>query len=63
MVERPEAFTPQFATAGADIITVHAETCVHLHRVVHQIKSLGKGQGSPSTPPPPSPPWRRSFRT
>ena len=53
MVERPEAFTPQFATAGADIITVHAETCVHLHRVVHQIKSMGKRAGvalNPATP-------------
>lgn len=53
MIERPEAFIPWFARAGADILTVHAEACVHLHRVVHQIKDLGKRAGvalNPATP-------------
>ncbi|MCS7206941.1 MAG: ribulose-phosphate 3-epimerase [Dehalococcoidia bacterium] len=53
MIERPEAFIPLFVQAGADILTVHAEACIHLHRVVHQIKSLGKRAGvalNPATP-------------
>ncbi|OKP91999.1 ribulose-phosphate 3-epimerase [Paenibacillus helianthi] len=41
MIENPERYIPEFAAAGAGIITVHAEACVHLHRVVHQIKELG----------------------
>ena len=38
-------FIPQFAAAGADIITVHAEATPHLDRAVAQIKSLGKKAG------------------
>ena len=38
MVEHPEAMIADFAAAGADIITVHAEACTHLDRVVHMIK-------------------------
>lgn len=45
MVTEPQRFIPQFAEAGADIITVHAEACTHLHRVVHQIKDAGKRAG------------------
>ena len=41
MVVEPERLIPQFAEAGAHIVTVHVEACVHLHRVVHQIKELG----------------------
>ncbi|MEK4474098.1 ribulose-phosphate 3-epimerase [Paenibacillus sp. FSL R7-0048] len=41
MIESPERYIPDFAAAGASVITVHAEACVHLHRVVHQIKELG----------------------
>jgi ribulose-phosphate 3-epimerase len=38
MVEHPEDMIADFAAAGADIITVHAEACTHLDRVVHMIK-------------------------
>ena len=52
MVNRPESFLENFASAGADIITVHAESTKHLHKVIDQIKSLGKKAGvslNPST--------------
>lgn len=41
MIEQPEKYVADFAKAGADIITIHQEATVHLHRVVHQIKELG----------------------
>ena len=41
MIENPEQYVEAFAKAGADIITVHVETCSHLHRVVQLIKSAG----------------------
>jgi len=41
MIERPEALIPDFIQAGADNITVHVETCPHLHRTIHQIKEGG----------------------
>jgi len=53
MVERPERQLEQFARAGADIITVHAEVCPDLHRVVESIKGLGVRAGvslNPDTP-------------
>lgn len=53
MLEAPERYIPEFANAGADIITVHQETCVHLHRTVQQIKGFNKKAGvalNPSTP-------------
>lgn len=53
MVERPERQLEQFARAGADIITVHAEVCPDLHRVVESIKGLGVRAGvslNPATP-------------
>jgi ribulose-phosphate 3-epimerase len=40
MIEEPEKHIPYFIEAGADIITVHAGACVHLHRVVQQIKEM-----------------------
>jgi ribulose-phosphate 3-epimerase len=52
MIENPEKYINSFAEAGADIITVHAETCPHLHRTIQQIKQLGKKAGvalNPST--------------
>jgi ribulose-phosphate 3-epimerase len=52
MVVEPEKLVPDFAAAGADSITVHAEACPHLHRNIQQIKSLGKRAGvslNPST--------------
>jgi ribulose-phosphate 3-epimerase len=54
MIEKPELSIAQYAKSGADIITVHAEAVVHLDRVLHQIKDLGKKAGVslvPSTPP------------
>lgn len=42
MIEEPERWVSAYAQAGADLIHVHAEACVHLHRVVEQIRELGK---------------------
>lgn len=53
MIEQPERMIPEFAQAGADILTVHVETCPHLHRTVQQIKELGARAGvtlNPATP-------------
>ncbi|MSM39876.1 MAG: ribulose-phosphate 3-epimerase [Geobacter sp.] len=53
MITDPDRFIPDFATAGADIIVVHAEACWHLHRTVQLIRSLGKKAGvslNPATP-------------
>ena len=53
MIVEPERLIPDFAAAGADRITVHAEAVTHLHRVVHQIKELGAAAGvslNPATP-------------
>ncbi len=41
MIENPENYIKAFAEAGSDIISVHVETCPHLHRVVQLIKSYG----------------------
>jgi ribulose-phosphate 3-epimerase len=53
MIENPDRFIPDFAKAGADIITVHQEAVPHLHRTVQLIRSLGKRAGvslNPATP-------------
>lgn len=53
MVERPEQLVRPFYQAGANLITVHAEACTHLHRVIHEIKDLGIQCGvalNPATP-------------
>jgi ribulose-phosphate 3-epimerase len=53
MIESPEKYIKQFADAGSDIITIHAEACTHLHRVVESIKELGVKAGvsiNPATP-------------
>lgn len=53
MIEPVDNFIADFANAGADIITVHAETSKHLHRTLQLIKSTGKKSGVsivPSTP-------------
>jgi ribulose-phosphate 3-epimerase len=53
MIERPERHIPAFAQAGASILTVHVETCPHLHRTIQQIKELGVKAGvtlNPATP-------------
>lgn len=52
MIERPELSIAAYKEAGADLITVHAETSPHLHRTVHVIKELGVRAGvslNPST--------------
>jgi len=41
MIEQPDRYLKDFVAAGADILTVHVETCPHLHRTVHAIKDLG----------------------
>ena len=53
MIERPEQYISEFADAGADIITVHFEACIHLHRTIQAIKEKGKKAGvsvNPATP-------------
>lgn len=53
MIEHPEQYVAEFAKAGASLITVHTEACVHLHRVIQLIKSLGVKAGvaiNPGTP-------------
>ncbi|OPA78588.1 ribulose-phosphate 3-epimerase [Paenibacillus selenitireducens] len=53
MIESPELYVATFAKAGADLITIHAEACTHLHRVVHLIKEQGVKVGvalNPATP-------------
>ena len=53
MIEHPDRYIPEFAKAGADIITVHQEAVPHLHRTVQMIKGLGKKAGvsiNPATP-------------
>jgi len=45
MITPVDFFIPQFADAGADIITIHQEAGPHLHRSLQLIKSLGKKAG------------------
>jgi ribulose-phosphate 3-epimerase len=53
MITNAESTVEQYAAAGADSITVHAEACTHLHRCQQHIRSLGKKVGvslNPGTP-------------
>jgi ribulose-phosphate 3-epimerase len=53
MIRDPLSFVAEFARAGADYITFHAEAAVHSHRVLQAIRALGKKAGIsivPSTP-------------
>ncbi len=53
MISNPDDFLADFAAAGADYITVHAEACPHLHRTLTAISELGKKAGvalNPATP-------------
>ncbi|SDY92476.1 ribulose-phosphate 3-epimerase [Tindallia californiensis] len=53
MIVEPEKYIETFIEAGADMITVQAEACVHLDRIIQQIKSTGAKVGvalNPSTP-------------
>jgi len=54
MIENPDLYISDFIDAGADLITVHAETCVHLHRTLSLIKDKGAMAGialNPATHP------------
>ncbi|MBU5341167.1 MULTISPECIES: ribulose-phosphate 3-epimerase [Bacillaceae] len=53
MIENPEKYIQNFVRAGADIISVHTESCRHLHRTIYQIKEQGIKAGvvlNPATP-------------
>ncbi|MGA7668917.1 MAG: ribulose-phosphate 3-epimerase [Nitrolancea sp.] len=53
MIVEPERYIPQFANAGADILTVHLEACPHVHRTLQQIRESGCQAGlafNPGTP-------------
>jgi ribulose-phosphate 3-epimerase len=53
MIIEPERLLPAVVAAGANRVTVHAEVCSHLHRVLHQIREAGARPGvalNPSTP-------------
>jgi ribulose-phosphate 3-epimerase len=54
MIERPERHVPEFAQAGADLITVHVEATPHLHYALAHIRQAGCAAGAaicPATPP------------
>ncbi len=53
MIEEPQQYVDTFAEAGADMLTVHAEACTHLHRVAQKIRAAGCKVGvalNPATP-------------
>ena len=53
MVYRPERYISELADAGADMLSIHVESTVHLHRTINQIKEAGMKAGvaiNPSTP-------------
>lgn len=53
MIEEPSRYIEDFAVAGADIITIHYESNIHLDRTIKYIKSFGKKAGiaiNPATP-------------
>ncbi len=53
MIEQPDRYLQDFADAGAELLTVHAEACLHLHRSIQAIKATGAKAGvslNPHTP-------------
>lgn len=53
MIVEPDKYIDAFHKAGADILTVHYETCNHLHKTIYDIKNLGMKAGvtiNPHTP-------------
>ncbi len=53
MIENPEFFIQDFVDAGATMISVHVETCIHLNSTIQMIKEAGRSPGivlNPSTP-------------
>ena len=54
MISNPDRFIEAFVKAGADIVTIHVEAAVHLHRSLHYIRTAGARPSvslNPSTPP------------
>lgn len=45
MIDRPERYVEEFAKAGADILTIHPESTIHLHRLIQEIKDKGMKAG------------------
>ena len=53
MIVNPDNYLENFSKLGANVLTVHAEACTHLHRTVQRIKNLGMKAGvalNPHTP-------------
>ena len=53
MIVEPEKYVEEFIELGADLVSVHYEACVHLHRTINLIQSKGAKAGvvlNPSTP-------------
>jgi ribulose-phosphate 3-epimerase len=53
MVEEPERYLADFVRTGANSVSIHAETCPHLHRTIQEIRALGARSGvalNPATP-------------
>jgi len=54
MIDAPDRYIQDFAQAGADYLTIHPETCLHLHRTLAAIREAGCKAGvslNPATPP------------
>ncbi|MGB1507937.1 MAG: ribulose-phosphate 3-epimerase [Crocinitomicaceae bacterium] len=45
MIDNPDQYIEDFASAGADILTVHFEACTHLHRTINAIREAGMKAG------------------
>ncbi len=45
MIADPDRYLDDFASAGADVMSVHVEACTHLHRTLQHIRHLGKRAG------------------
>ena len=50
MIKEPDKYIPSFVAAGADWITVHVETCLHLQKTLSSIKEAGKKAGAVLNP-------------
>lgn len=53
MIENPHVYIKDFAAAGADLLSIHPEACIHLHRTLQAIKEEGIRAGvalNPATP-------------
>src|SRR6266446_2260263 len=49
MIVEPERYIETFVGAGANLVTVHAEACTHLNRILHQIREAGANILVPGT--------------